>query len=93
MLIAHASCQVTKPPGMLRQAEPLPSLASAESSPSVLFMPRAAHAARVSAAKPEADEAMPTPMGKVLFDTTRALGRLWIGGHTSHSPESVMRSR
>ncbi len=62
----------TKPLGMLRAAEPEPSRASADNFASVRLRPAALAAATVSAAKADADEAMPVPVGKLLRDSTRA---------------------
>ena len=55
-----------------KQAEPDPRRASADNSCSLNCSAAAAVAARVSAAKPEADEASPAPLGKLLREATRA---------------------
>src|SRR5205823_9961966 len=61
----------TKPPGTERAAEPEPRRARRLSSRWDKSRPSAHAVAHVSAAKPEADEAMPAAIGKLLRDTTR----------------------
>ena len=63
----------TYPPNMERLAEPDPKRAQVESSFSSNLISKAAAAAKVRAAKPEAEEASPAPVGKSLTETTRAL--------------------
>jgi len=59
-----------KQPG--RHADPEPRRARRESSASLKASPAAALAARLKAAKAEAEEAIPTPVGKLLLLSTRA---------------------
>ena len=62
----------TNPPGMDREAEPDPNLAMLESLSSVRFNPKAVVLARARAAKAEADEANPTPTGKLFLLSIQA---------------------
>ncbi|OQB87288.1 MAG: hypothetical protein BWX85_00330 [Chloroflexi bacterium ADurb.Bin120] len=64
--IAGSTVHSTNPAGMERHAEPEPKRASAESSLSESVKPSAAVPARARAAKPEAEEASPAPMGKLF---------------------------
>jgi hypothetical protein len=55
---------------MDRAADPEPVLANRESSLSVNDSPAAVLAARLKAAKADAEEAIPDPMGKLLWLVT-----------------------
>jgi hypothetical protein len=63
----------TNPSGIERHADPDPSLESTDNSLSLNSSPRAPAAAAVSAANPDADEAIPTLSGKVFSVFTTAL--------------------
>ena len=57
---------------MLREAEPLPRRARADSCVGVSSSPKAVRPATVKAANPLAELAMPEAMGKLFWLTTRA---------------------
>src|SRR4051794_1755550 len=67
-----AAYHSTKPPGIERAAEPEPSRDRQLSSRSERPMPSAAVAASDNAAKADADEAIPAPVGKLLAEVTEA---------------------
>src|SRR5256885_3932867 len=73
---ANASSQTAHPPGTLREAEPLPIRARADSSSADFLNPAAAQAATASAAKPLELEARPAAVGKSLPEAMRARLRI-----------------
>ena len=78
-------CHSLNPAGMDRQADPDPRRARRERSISEISSPMAVTAARVRAAKPEAEEAIPAPVGK-LFSL-----RMWAWVEIPRSPRSRFR--
>lgn len=64
---------MTKPSGIDRAAEPEPRRAIIDNCLVERFNSAAVVAARVRAAKPEAEEAIPAPVGKLLTEATLAL--------------------
>ncbi len=71
---ARPACISTKPPNSDRAAEPEPRRASTLSSRGGSFRSRAPAAAITSAAKPDAEDARPAPVGK-LFELVDARAR------------------
>src|SRR5207253_10228167 len=63
---ANASSHTAHPPGTLREAEPLPMRARADSSSADFLSPAAAQAASARAAKPLELEAGPTAVRKLI---------------------------
>lgn len=66
------ACHTDTPPGIDRVAEPEPRRASRESSRGDRSRPYASAAATARAAKPDALEASPAPVGTVFSETTTA---------------------
>src|SRR2546430_8003817 len=73
---ANASSHTAHPPGTLREAEPLPRRARADSSSADFLSPAAAQAASARAAKPLELEASPAAVGKSLREAMRARLRI-----------------
>src|SRR5690606_30780031 len=69
---ALPACISTKPPKIERAAEPEPRLARRLNSVGESVRPSAAAPAPTSAANPDAEDASPAPVGKLLRLTTRA---------------------
>ena len=69
---AVPACISTKPPKIERAAEPDPCRATMLRSRGDNVSPNAASPARTSAANPDADDASPAPVGKLLRLATRA---------------------
>src|SRR5262245_6967185 len=74
---AEPACISTKPPKIERAADPEPCRATMLRSRGPSVRPSAASAARTSAAKPDAEDASPAPVGKLLRLVTRTRVSTW----------------
>ncbi len=70
--LVDPACMRTKPPNTERAAEPEPRRARIDSSRGDSSRPAARAAAAASAANPDADDASPDAVGKLLRERTRA---------------------
>ena len=82
---AVPACSSTKPPKIERAADPEPRRARIDSSLAVASTPAAAQAATARAANPEADDARPAPVGKLLVEVTVAAERMPARSRTRSS--------